>query len=222
MWQFWHARALYSGPSPSLPLVDDGAPTHSLRKMPLPTLKSISRATGMFGENCEKASAVGIRRVVAAPAGLPSNGSGAEKSAGGARTEAMRAFSSAVRGTTDRCGSASQSAGTKAEKAASARSGPEGSAAAAATPRVRAQAAKARQAFIEYPGPGAQGTCRRAGKRPGTWPGRKRHSASLAGLALSRPKLWAPISSCSCSCVSRKSICPSSSRIRSSNRALDT
>ena len=87
-WQLWQDRALYSGPSPSDDVVDDGADTHSFRKIPSPTRKSSCWAKVSVAEGCEKALRVAAWREVAAPPGASSSGSGAEKSVGGARRAA--------------------------------------------------------------------------------------------------------------------------------------
>ncbi len=70
-WQFWQARELNRGPSPSEASVEDGADTQLLRKMPLPTLKSSSRLKSILPEESEKALAVSVEpREVAPPPGF--------------------------------------------------------------------------------------------------------------------------------------------------------
>jgi hypothetical protein len=59
-WQFWQARELNRGPSPSEASVEDGAETQFLRKMPLPTLNSSSRLKSILPEESEKALAVEV------------------------------------------------------------------------------------------------------------------------------------------------------------------
>ncbi len=99
-WQDWQERALNSGPRPSEDCVEEGAVTQSLRKKPLPTLKSSSRSKDMLADEREKALASGGSLRVAAPPGSASKRSGAAKSVAGAVTAATRAASAAVRGTT--------------------------------------------------------------------------------------------------------------------------
>ena len=57
-WQFWQARELNRGPSPSEASVEAGAETQFLRKMALPILKSSSRLKSILPEEAEKALAV--------------------------------------------------------------------------------------------------------------------------------------------------------------------
>ena len=84
-WQFWQARELNSGPSPSEASVEDGAETQFLRKMALPILKSNSRLKSMFPEEWEKALALStLAGEVAPPPGLSSPSSSREKSVVGA------------------------------------------------------------------------------------------------------------------------------------------
>src|SRR3546814_8477570 len=68
-WQLWQLRALYSGPRPSDDVVELGAEVHSLRKTPLPTLKSSSFSKPMLAEDCEKTERSRVLSVVAAPPG---------------------------------------------------------------------------------------------------------------------------------------------------------
>src|SRR6478672_7420528 len=84
-WQFWQARELNSGPSPSEASVEAGADTQFLRKMALPILKSSSRLKSMLPEEAEKAFALSTLPLeVAPPPGLSSPSSGFEKSVVGA------------------------------------------------------------------------------------------------------------------------------------------
>src|SRR5262249_26602785 len=84
-WQFWQARELNRGPSPSEESVEEGADTQFLRKMPLPTLKSSSRLKSILPEDSEKALAVSVEpHEVAPPPGLVSPSSGLVKSVVGA------------------------------------------------------------------------------------------------------------------------------------------
>src|ERR1700752_2468736 len=72
-WQFWQARELNRGPSPSDASVEDGAEIQVLRKMALPILKSSSRLKSMLPEESEKALAVAVEpREVVPPPGLSS------------------------------------------------------------------------------------------------------------------------------------------------------
>ena len=73
------------GPRPSDDVVEDGADTHSFRKIPSPTLKSSCWAKVSVAEKWENALRVAAWREVAAPPGDSSSLSGAEKSVGGAR-----------------------------------------------------------------------------------------------------------------------------------------
>ncbi len=68
-WQCWHERALYSGPSPSDAVVDDGAETQILRNTASPTLKSSSRSNDMLADDWEKALGLTSLKLVAAPPG---------------------------------------------------------------------------------------------------------------------------------------------------------
>src|SRR6186997_1273964 len=84
-WQFWQARELNRGPSPSEASVEAGAETQFLRKMALPILKSSSRLKSMLPEEAEKALAlVTLAFEVAPPPGLSSPSSILEKSVAGA------------------------------------------------------------------------------------------------------------------------------------------
>ncbi len=67
-WQPWQERELNSGPSPSDEWVELGAETHSLRKMPSPTLNSSWRSKLMLADGWEKALMLIGLREVAAPA----------------------------------------------------------------------------------------------------------------------------------------------------------
>jgi hypothetical protein len=83
-WQFWQARELNSGPSPSEASIEDGAEIQSLRKMALPILKLNSRLTSRLPEELEKALVLStLPREVAPPPGFSSPGSRCEKSVAG-------------------------------------------------------------------------------------------------------------------------------------------
>src|SRR6476661_2351554 len=84
-WQFWQARELNSGPSPSEASVEAGAETQFLRKMALPILKSSSRLKSMLPDEAEKALELSTLALeVASPPGLSSPSSDFEKSVAGA------------------------------------------------------------------------------------------------------------------------------------------
>src|SRR4029079_17007970 len=79
-WQFWQARSLNSGPSPSDACVEDGDDTQFLRKRALPSLKVPSSSKVMLAEDCEKEARLASFREVPAPPCISSKGSGLEKS----------------------------------------------------------------------------------------------------------------------------------------------
>src|SRR3990170_7118103 len=95
-WQFWQARELNNGPSPSEASVEDGAEIQVLRKMALPILKSSSRLKSILPEESEKALAVEVEpREVARPPGACSPCSSLVKSVVGASRPSSAASVSA-------------------------------------------------------------------------------------------------------------------------------
>jgi len=90
-WQFWQARSLNSGPSPSDACVEDGDETQFLRNKALPSLKVPSSSKVMLAEGCEKESRLTSFCDVPAPPCIRSNGSGFEKSVAGLVTAMTRA-----------------------------------------------------------------------------------------------------------------------------------